>query len=88
MIPEDRFMIETDAPYMLPYPRVRGEAERLQQAPRIAAKIAAIRGLTEAGGGADQHRERHPLLLAWRTPARHPDFILSNLVFQHSKDHA
>lgn len=48
-IPEDRFMIETDAPYMLPYPRVKGEKRNdSSRLPRIAAKIAAIRGLTEA----------------------------------------
>ena len=47
-IPEDRFMIETDAPYMLPYPRVKGEKRNdSSKLPRIAAKIAAIRGLTE-----------------------------------------
>lgn len=48
-IPEDRFMIETDSPYMLPYPRVKGEKRNdSSKLPRIAAKIAAIRGLTEA----------------------------------------
>ena len=48
-LPEDRFMIETDAPYMLPYPRVKGEKRNdSSKLPRIAAKIAAIRGLTEA----------------------------------------
>ena len=42
-------MIETDAPYMLPYPRVKGEKRNdSSKLPRIAAKIAAIRGLTEA----------------------------------------
>mgnify|MGYP000004439369 CR=1 FL=1 len=48
-IPEDRFMIETDSPYMFPYPRVKGEKRNdSSKLPRIAAKIAAIRGLTEA----------------------------------------
>lgn len=48
-IPEDRFMIETDAPYMLPYPRVKGEKRNdSSKLPRIAAKIAEIRGLTVA----------------------------------------
>ena len=47
-LPEDRFMIETDAPYMLPYPRVKGEKRNdSSKLPRVAAKIAAIRGLTE-----------------------------------------
>ncbi len=48
-VPEDRFMIETDAPYMLPYPRVKGERRNdSSKLPRIAAKIAEIRGLSEA----------------------------------------
>ena len=38
-----------NAPYMLPYPRVKGEKRNdSSRLPRIAAKIAAIRGLTEA----------------------------------------
>lgn len=48
-IPEDRFMIETDSPYMLPYPRIKGEKRNdSSKLPRVAAKIAEIRGLTEA----------------------------------------
>ena len=48
-VPEDRFMIETDSPYLLPYPRVKGEKRNdSSKLPRIAAKIAALRGLTEA----------------------------------------
>ena len=48
-VPEDRFMIETDSPYLLPYPRVKGEKRNdSSNLPRIAAKIAALRGLTEA----------------------------------------
>lgn len=42
-------MIETDSPYLLPYPRVKGEKRNdSSKLPRIAAKIAALRGLTEA----------------------------------------
>lgn len=44
-IPEDRFMIETDSPYMLPYPRVKGERRNdSTKVPRVAAKIAEWRG--------------------------------------------
>lgn len=47
-VPEDRFMIETDSPYLLPYPRVKGEKRNdSSKLPRVAAKIAALRGLTE-----------------------------------------
>lgn len=47
-VPEDRFMLETDSPYLLPYPRVKGEKRNdSSKLPRVAAKIAALRGLTE-----------------------------------------
>lgn len=46
-IPEDRFMIETDSPYMLPYPRQKGERRNdSTKVPRVAAQIARLRGLT------------------------------------------
>lgn len=46
-IPLDRFMIETDSPYMLPYPRIKGEKRNdSTKVPRVAAKIAELRGLT------------------------------------------
>lgn len=46
-LPEDRFMIETDAPYMLPYPRVKGERRNdSTKVVRTAAKIAEFKGLT------------------------------------------
>lgn len=46
-IPNDRFMIETDSPYMLPYPRVKGERRNdSTKVGRVAAKIAEFKGLT------------------------------------------
>lgn len=46
-IPEDRFMIETDSPYMLPYPRVKGEKRNdSTKVVRVAEKIAQWRGIT------------------------------------------
>jgi TatD DNase family protein len=46
-IPTDRFMIETDSPYMLPYPRVKGEKRNdSTKVSRVAAKIAELKGLT------------------------------------------
>lgn len=46
-IPNDRFMIETDAPYMLPYPRVKGERRNdSTKVGRVADKIAEFKGLT------------------------------------------
>lgn len=46
-IPLDRFMIETDAPYMLPYPRVKGERRNdSTKVGRVADKIAELRGMT------------------------------------------
>ena len=46
-IPEDRFMIETDAPYMLPYPRVKGERRNdSTKVLRVAQKIAEWRGIS------------------------------------------
>lgn len=46
-LPEDRFMLETDAPYMLPYPRVKGERRNdSTKLIRVAERIAAIRGMT------------------------------------------
>jgi TatD DNase family protein len=46
-IPTDRFMIETDSPYMLPYPRGKGEKRNdSTKVSRVAAKIAELKGLT------------------------------------------
>ncbi len=46
-MPQDRFMIETDSPYMLPYPREKGERRNdSTKVSRVAAKIAQLRGLT------------------------------------------
>lgn len=45
-LPEDRFMIETDAPYMLPYPRAKGERRNdSTKVVRVAQRIAEIRGM-------------------------------------------
>lgn len=47
-IPNDRFMIETDSPYMLPYPRVKGERRNdSTKVWRVAAKIAEYKGMTQ-----------------------------------------
>lgn len=47
-IPSDRFMIETDAPYMLPYPRVKGERRNdSTKVGRVAKRIAELRGISE-----------------------------------------
>ena len=61
-IPEDRFMIETDAPYMLPYPRVKGRSGTTPAAPPDRRQNRRHPRPHRGGGGADQHRERHPLL--------------------------
>jgi TatD DNase family protein len=46
-LPEDRFMIETDAPYMLPYPRQKGERRNdSTKVLRVAQQIADIRGVS------------------------------------------
>ncbi len=46
-IPEDRFMIETDSPYMLPYPREKKERRNdSAKVCRVAAKIAEFRGIS------------------------------------------
>lgn len=46
-IPADRFMIETDSPYMLPYPRVKGERRNdSTKVSRVAARIAEYRGIS------------------------------------------
>lgn len=46
-LPEDRFMLETDSPYMLPYPRVKGERRNdSTKLRRVAERIAAIRGVS------------------------------------------
>lgn len=46
-IPNDRFMIETDAPYMLPYPRVKGERRNdSTKVGRVADRIAQLKGMT------------------------------------------
>lgn len=46
-VPQDRFMIETDSPYMLPYPREKGERRNdSAKVSRVAARIAQLRGLT------------------------------------------
>ncbi|MCD8340851.1 MAG: TatD family hydrolase [Clostridiales bacterium] len=45
-LPEDRFMIETDSPYMLPYPREKGERRNdSTKVIRVARRIAALRGM-------------------------------------------
>jgi len=44
-VPSDRFMLETDCPYMSPEP-VRGRRNSSLNLPHIAAKIADIRGIT------------------------------------------
>ncbi|MCD8127171.1 MAG: TatD family hydrolase [Clostridiales bacterium] len=45
-LPEDRFMIETDSPYMLPYPREKGEKRNdSTKVIRVAQRIAALRGM-------------------------------------------
>ena len=44
-VPEDRYMIETDSPYMLPYPREKGEKRNdSTKVYRVAECIARIRG--------------------------------------------
>ena len=46
-VPNDRYMIETDAPYMLPYPRVKGEKRNdSTKLDRVVAFIARLKGLT------------------------------------------
>jgi len=45
-IPADRYMIETDAPYMAPEPH-RGERNSSLLLPHIARRIAAVRGVDE-----------------------------------------
>lgn len=48
-IPADRFMIETDSPFMLPYPRAKGERRNdSTKVARVAAKIAQWRGISQA----------------------------------------
>ncbi len=47
-IPADRFMIETDSPYMLPYPRTKGERRNdSAKVGRVAAQIAQWRGISQ-----------------------------------------
>jgi TatD DNase family protein len=46
-VPEDRYMIETDSPYMLPYPREKGEKRNdSAKVRRVAECIARFRGQT------------------------------------------
>lgn len=48
-IPTDRFMIETDAPYMLPYPRIKGERRNdSTKVCRVAARIAEWKDISQA----------------------------------------
>jgi TatD DNase family protein len=44
-IPDDRVLVETDAPYLAPVP-VRGRRNEPQFIPHIIARIAAVRGVT------------------------------------------
>jgi TatD DNase family protein len=46
-VPEDRYMIETDSPYMLPYPREKGEKRNdSAKVRRVVECIARFRGQT------------------------------------------
>lgn len=46
-VPQGRFMIETDSPYMLPYPRVKGEKRNdSTKVRRVVECIAALRGMS------------------------------------------
>jgi TatD DNase family protein len=42
-VPDDRLLLETDAPFMTPVP-FRGKRNEPMHVPRIAAYIAAVRG--------------------------------------------
>jgi TatD DNase family protein len=44
-IPDDRLLVETDAPYLAPVP-VRGRRNEPQFVPHIIARLAAVRGTT------------------------------------------
>ena len=50
-LPLDRILIETDCPYMAPEP-YRGRRNDSRYVPLVAAKIAALRGLTPEEAGA------------------------------------
>lgn len=46
MVPDDRFMVETDSPYLAPVP-YRGKSNEPAYVTHIAAEIARVRGITE-----------------------------------------
>jgi TatD DNase family protein len=50
VVPEDRFLIETDSPFLTPVPH-RGRKNEPAYVPLVAAKIAELRGLTPEAVG-------------------------------------
>jgi TatD DNase family protein len=46
-VPEDRLLVETDAPYLAPEP-MRGKTNEPAYVAHVAARLAALRGLSES----------------------------------------
>jgi TatD DNase family protein len=59
MVPPDRFLIETDAPYLSPHPH-RGQRNEPARVALVAARLAELRGTTPdaIGEAATRNLER------------------------------